>query len=275
MSMKQYFYDLLHVNLPLHIHVFRMYGLMRIKTLTQHVSPEWVDGSQLPPPQWYDSVVQKINTAQWVFIDHEQWGEATQSDRINTAAKFATMYRELKNRRPDVKFAFYAYGIKHDNTKPALNNTSIDYQTWQRQSDDYAEMLSVVDALCPSLYFWYTEADNGTEFTKLRSPGLFNGYLTDARRLLDQYGAKGRPIYPYIWWRKHDNSKNLELWIWKDMLNAVLQHANGYILWGGYQQQWNDRELWVHQLLSSMQQKEPKKLSTSISAILRIAPIGK
>lgn len=249
MRERHQFFDLLHSGLPSIREIERTYALEHAPALTRHASPEWTNGRELPPRQWYDAVAGTLNPRHgWVLVDHEDWFEATQGERLATASNFATMYRELKSRRPDLKFAFYAFGIKHHSTYPAFSPSSPDYQAWQRMSEDYAEMLAVVDALCPTLYFWYTEADNGLAFTQARSPGLFRGYLTEARRLLDKYGAKNRPVYPYIWWRKHDASKDLEGWIWDDMLEQTLLLADGFVLWGGYQQAWNSGDAWIQSL---------------------------
>lgn len=273
MPERHYFFDLLHHNLPPAGKIEKAYALEHAPALTRLASPEWTDGSQLPPGQWYDSVASTLNPRHgWVLVDHEDWFEATQAQRLATAANFATMYRELKSRRPDLKFAFYGFGIKHHNTWPALGPDSPEYQSWQRMSDDYAEMLAVVDALCPTLYFWYSEADNGTAFTKARSPGLFRGYLTDARRLLDKYGAPNRPVYPYIWWRKHDASKDLEDWIWRDMLKTSLALADGFVLWGGYQQEWDPWAPWMR-VFSSLTRQH--KIDQATGTVQRPSGIGR
>jgi len=257
---RHYFFDLLHLGLPPVAEIERTYKVEHAPAVTRRSFPGWTDGTKLPPSSWYDAAAAGLRPIHgWVLIDHEDWFEATQAQRLATASNFATMYRELKSRRPDLKFAFYAYGIKHHSTYPAFSPSSPDYQAWQRMSDDYAEMLAVVDALCPTLYFWYTEADDGLAFTKARSPGLFRGYLTDARRLLDQYGAPTRPVYPYIWWRKHDASKDLEDWIWRDMLETTLSLADGFVLWGGYQQTWNRGEAWLKSLLDARYAHRPRQ----------------
>ena len=249
---RHYFFDLLHLGLPPVAAIERTYKMEHAPAVTRLSFPGWTDGARLPPPSWYDAAAAGLRPIHgWVLIDHEDWFDETQAQRLATASNFATLYRGLKSRRPDLKFAFYAFGIKHHNTWPAFGIDSPDYQSWQRMSEDYAEMLAVVDALCPSLYFWYTEADDGLAFTQARSPGLFRGYLTESRRLLDKYGAPNRPVYPYIWWRKHDASKDLEDWIWRDMLETTLSLADGFVLWGGYQQTWNRGEAWLKSLLDA------------------------
>lgn len=279
MPERHHFFDLLHADLPSVGEIERAYALEHAPAVTRLSFPGWTDGTQLPPSSWYDAAAAGMNPPHgWVLVDHEDWGEATQAARLETAANFATMYAELKSRRPDLKFAFYAFGIKHNNTWPALGTGSADYQTWQQQSNDYAEMLAVVDALCPALYFWYTAADDGLAFTQARSPGLFRGYLTDARRLLDQYGAPNRPIYPYIWWRKHDASRDLESWIWNDMLEQTLLLADGFVLWGGYQQNWNPWDQWVRVFTGVLRQHRSNAAASPAAVGARLAralPSGK
>ena len=273
---RHYFFDLLHAGLPSIPTIERTYGIQHAPAVTRLSAPGWTDGTKLPPGSWYDVVTENLNPShKWVLVDHEDWFDGTQAQRLATASNFATLYRGLKSRRPDLKFAFYAFGIRHHNTWPAFGIDSPDYQSWQRMSEDYAEMLAVVDALCPSLYFWYTEADDGLAFTKARSPGLFRGYLTESRRLLDKYGAPNRPIYPYIWWRKHDASKDLELWIWKDMLAQCKELADGLVLWGGYRQTWDANAWWINPFLGSIshQVKHPRaghRVKTTTAAGMKL-----
>ena len=270
---RHYFFDLLHTGLPSISTMERTYGIQHAPAVTRLSAPGWTDGTKLPPGSWYDVVTENLNPShKWVLVDHEDWFEGTQAQRLATAFNFATLYRGLKSRRPDLKFAFYAFGIKHHSTYPAFSPSSPDYQAWQRMSEDYAEMLAVVDALCPTLYFWYTEADDGLAFTQARSPGLFRGYLTEARRLLDKYGAKNRPVYPYIWWRKHDASKDLEEWIWRDMLKTSLALADGFVLWGGYKQEWDPWAPWMRVFSSLTRQR---KIDQATGTVQRHAGIGR
>lgn len=240
------FFDLLHVNRPSDIIVSQTYKMAPLPATTRHSFPGWTDPLQLPSPSWYDAAAAGLNPSHgWVAIDHEAWTGETQADRIATSAKFATVYRELKSRRPDLKFGFYAYGIRVDFTKPAYPIDDSRYIAWQRENEDYAEMNAVVDALFPTLYCWFDVASDGLPFMQFRFPKLFHAYILECRRMLATYGDPNRSVFPYIWWRKHDDTRDLDAWVWKEMLCSCVHLADGWVLWGGHQRQWDANNWWI------------------------------
>lgn len=271
MPETHYFSDLLHSSQPSDTALFRLYGLESLKATTRLSFPGWTDASNLPPTSWYDAAAAGLNpTHGWVAIDHENWTGENQADRLATSAKFATFYSEMKSRRPDLKFGFYAYGIRVHFTNPAYPTDDSRYIAWQRENEDYAEMNAVVDALFPTLYCWFDVATDGLSFMQFRFPKLFQAYLLECRRMLDTYGRKDRPIFPYIWWRKHDDSAELDAWVWEGMLQSCQQYANGCVLWGGYRRVWDDRATWWTMFLSyywnRMQRSGTKVVRASTTA---------
>ena len=39
---------------------------------------------------------------------------------------------------------------------------------------------------------------------------------------------------PYIWYRKHDDSRDLDADVWETIVRTVLEEADGLVLWGGF-----------------------------------------
>lgn len=253
MPETRHFFDLLHLNQPSDAVLSKTYRMEPLRATTRLSFPGWDNPLQLPPASWYDAAASELNPSHgWVAIDHENWTGENQADRIATAAKFVTLYTELKSRRPDLKFAFYAYGISVHFTNPAYPVDDSRYIAWQRENEDYAEMNAVVDALLPTLYCWYDVATDGLPFMEFRFPKLFQAYLLECRRMLDTYGRQDRPIFPYIWWRKHDDSADLDAWVWEGMVDSCRELANGWILWGGYQRQWDPKAWWISTVMQRM-----------------------
>jgi hypothetical protein len=77
--------------------------------------------------------------------------------------------------------------------------------------------------------------------------GYLEANLAETKRIRRVYGKYESPIYPYLWWRKHDNSRDLDADIWELTLREVLDKstgADGAILWGGWQVTWDETAPW-------------------------------
>ena len=58
--------------------------------------------------------------------------------------------------------------------------------------------------------------------------------LREVKRIRRVYGKLESPIYPYIWYRKHDDSRDLDADVWETIVRTVLGEADGLVLWGGF-----------------------------------------
>ncbi len=265
MRERHIFFDLLHLNKPSDAKIAQTYGMEPLRATIRTTYAGWTDETKLPPGVWYDNLAANAKPPHgWVAIDHEAWPGENQKDRKETATKFATVYKELKSRRPDLKFGFYGYGIRVHNTNPAYPPGTPQYTGWQKENDDYAEMDAVVDALFPTLYFWFTEDQFGKAHITNRVPSLFNAYCSEARRMLDTYGKKDRPVYPYIWWRRHDAKAELNAYVWEAMFTTAMTRADGCVLWGGYQQQWDANAWWLPRFLDRIRTR------TDVDYVVRV-----
>ena len=233
--MRRYFHDLSHVGRPTDAVLRNTYGLWPLPLTRRDTFAGWTDGMTTPPEVWYDNAAAALNPPDgWVAIDHEDWPQTTQDDRLLAADKFVTLYTGLKSRRPDLNFAFYGYCPKKDVYKAITLPGHPSYIEWQKENDDMAAMAAVVDGFLPSIYWFYDTATNG--------PGANNSVLdyfeqnlAEARRLCRTYGDPNRPIFPYIWWRRNDNTALVDPEVWSLMIDVAFSQADGCILWGGWE----------------------------------------
>jgi hypothetical protein len=210
------------------------YGLKPLYLTVRTSYAGWDDGSGLPTSTWYDNAAADLDPDDgWVLIDHETWPNTTQAERLATATKFATVYSEMKTRRPDLNFGFYGYVAKRDLFRATKAIDHADYLAWQAENDDMAEMAAAVDGFFPTIYFFYTIATDG-EIAIADAALYYQRNLEETARLRTTYGDADRPIYPYIHWRRTDDADILDASVWSDMVDAAFSYADGCVLWGGW-----------------------------------------
>ena len=234
MPNRHHFQGLLHTGRPSDTEFRVRWGLKPLPITTRVMYDGWSDGNQLPPEIWYDNVAAALDPPDgWVLIDHEMWPTTTQAERLLTAGMFATVFQEMKSRRPDLKFGFYSYAPRRDlfNAIKAIDHA--DYLAWQATNDDMAEMAACVDGFFPSIYYFYDTVTNGAEYISW-APLYYERNILEARRIRDLYGDKERPVYPYIWYMRQDGSKLLDSVTWEQMIDSANTFADGYVLWGGW-----------------------------------------
>ena len=138
-------------------------------------------------------------------------------------------------------------GINHANF--ALDNPTIRAE-WTKHSNMTRDILvPEADALCPSLYVYYSDIGDGVEIDRWRNFAIET--IKEARRI-----APNKPVYPFIWPQFHGGGSvrgypYIPEKYWRVVLETIRDHADGAILWGGYdidngrQLQWNGNANWV------------------------------
>jgi len=106
--------------------------------------------------------------------------------------------------------------------------------------NDYVEpMLNETDAYFPELY---TAIGDSLAWIKYA-----NATIREAKRL-----SGGKPVYPYIWPQYPSkpipgtaNYTEINYTFWKTQLQTIKDAgADGAVVWGGYEQNWNPDAGW-------------------------------
>lgn len=247
---KRCFEGFLHTSRP---DFKSLYGINRLDFVSRTnlgFGALWPDDTGPPPAAWYDATAAAYtNATNHLLLDIESWPNTTQAERIATAAKFVTVYQEMKRRRSDLTIGFYAYTPIRD----FFRATEIvdEKAAWQAGNDDMAAMYAVVDFFAPSLYFFYTRSQGGQSATNVDSAHeYFHENLVELKRCRTAYG-RNQPIYPYVWYRRHDELADLDMDVWIDMCRTAYLEGDGLILWGGWQEVWSDAAWWWRNFLAS------------------------
>lgn len=229
-SPKRIFEGLLHTGRPA---FDTLYGIQPLRFISRTSYAGWSDGATLPPAAWYDNVAAAYTNANnYLLVDHEDWPNTTQAERLATAAKFVTMYQELKTRLPGFQIGFYSYTTKRDWFRAIQGEEDADYQEWQAENNDMAAVTAVVDFFAPSIYMFYTRAVDGAEVVA-NAPAYFLANVNEAKRVRTAYG-RNQPIFPYVLHQRTDLTADIDVDVYVEMVRTAYLEADGAILWGGW-----------------------------------------
>lgn len=181
--------------------------------------------------------VLKSSPADIVVLDNETWktsGDATTVS--NTVRMFGETVDRLRAAGLGKMVGYYGVPPNRDYWRALKGQGSKEYSAWQAENDLLAPVVDKVDALFPSLYTLYDD------------PATWKAYaianLNEARRL-----SKGKPVYAFLWPQYHNNAsqlfgKYLPVEFWATELDVALSHADGIVIWGGWQQDWDNEAGW-------------------------------
>ena len=178
----------------------------------------------------------------------------TQADRRATAGKYVALYAGLKQRRPDVAIGWYMDPGRRDFWRAIAGRYSEQYKAWQSENTDLAQIMApVTDVYLPSVYFFYTR---DTYPANVDYAGMYvSENINEARRVRDAYGKPSSPIYPYVWYRRHDDSRDLDPDAWETIRQTCLAEADGFVAWGGWGKPWDENAPWWVTLKAQLMDK--------------------
>lgn len=246
---KPIFNGLLHRGLP---DLSVLYKMPKIPMTSRNngLQANWPDPLSVPTDAWYDYWLPNYvaPSHKIIMFDHEAWPYGTQAERQATANKYVEVYTKIKQRRPDLRIGWYMDPIRRDYWNATKPVSHVDYLGWQTRNNELSAIMApYTDVFMPSLYFFYTR-DTTSGDQNCNAAGLYlEANLAETRRIRRVYGKHEAPIYPYVWWRKHDNTRDLDADIWELILREVLDAptgADGIILWGGWLETWNETAPW-------------------------------
>lgn len=240
---KRCFEGFLHTGRPTTLDADLGIWRLNFVNRTTYNGTDWPDGTTLPTNAWFQTVAANYtNPRNYLLLDIESWPIDTQVERIAAASKFATTYTTMKALRPDLQIGFYAYTPRRDFFR--ATGLSGSKAEWQAENDDMAEMYSKVDFFAPSLYFFYTRSQGGQAATNVDyTTSYAHENIVELKRCRAAYG-RNQPIYSYVWYRRQDDGADLDIDAFMNICRTAYLEGDGLILWGGFQQTWNESATW-------------------------------
>jgi hypothetical protein len=223
----------------------------------------------LPPKRnvtkWMrEARIQEMSARHQLLIpDLEHWpflGERAAVER--SVNGFVTLIRWM---REDYRGPIGFYGIPpiRDYWRAVKGPDSPEYRAWQAQNDLWTPLARESDAIFPSLYTFYDDMAGWETYA------IAN--LREARRV-----SGGKPVYAFLCPTYHDSNRKLAgqflpFAMWKRQLEIVTSHADGAVIWGGWQAKppgpawWDERAEWwqaTKEFVSAQRPCPPADLKT-------------
>lgn len=192
------------------------------------------DRSQLPPEQYIKNYFSSLSFNSPCFIDIEHWPIYSENDGAYREKLLTILrwYREVQS----APVGYYTLAPKRDYWRSLRSKQDSQFVAWQAEND-YAHSISAnSDILFPSLYTFYDD------------PSAWELYAT--RNIEEARRYRGRKkVYPFLWMQYHDSNASLRNQFidpekWLNQLYHIYSIADSVVLWGGYQQVWDEQASW-------------------------------
>ena len=166
---------------------------------------------------------------QHVVLDAEAWVQMTPDPEVmhQSARDYLSVLRSYKAAAPDMKFSLYAIVPAGDyyNAIGLTGQSGLDL--YREVNDAYQAVADEVEALFPSLYTFHEDQEMNDRYI------IAN--IEQARRL-----GKGKPVYAFIWPQyalggQFKDFPEIPVAYWRRILETVSRHADGAVLWGGWE----------------------------------------
>jgi hypothetical protein len=199
--------------------------------------PDKKDTPEAPPEDFLKAAAAKFPaTTAPVVIDIENWPTLIddKAKRTTDIANLTFVVRALRSARPDLKFGYYAV-IPEREYWAAVDPVKHDGRAWKLNNERLRkELAGDVDAIFPSLYTFYPDK---------------KGWVRYAEENLKEAKQYHKPVYAFLWPEYHDSNKdlkgtNLDADYWKLELETCRRHADGIVIWGGFQKEWDENAPW-------------------------------
>ncbi len=159
-----------------------------------------------------------------VVIDIEHWDlQGSTRSVTRSIGKYVQTLQWLRSAGP-MTIGLYGLMPLRDYWRAIQAPDSPAYRSWQKENDALVPILPLIDFHAPSLYAFYDDYEGWRRFAAAN--------IREARRF-------GKVVYPFLWPQYHEASKArsldpIEPGFWKLQLQTVREHADGAIVWGGW-----------------------------------------
>jgi len=210
------------------------FGMLPIKPVSQLWRPG-VSKSEVDEATTREAMLAVKDFDGLIYLDIENWPVCNVPDSViqeslRKLTRIALLTRETS---PAAKFGFYSL-MPERVYWPIVNNDSQKILDWQKCAERAETLAQHVDVIFPSLYTFY---DDETSW-KIYAEKI----LREARRYK-------KPVYAFLWPDFHDSNKQLKGTripgkFWRAQLDLVRRNADGIVIWGGWQKEWDDQAEW-------------------------------
>jgi hypothetical protein len=170
-----------------------------------------------------------------VFLDYEFWplNPASPGELSNNIDMLNRVLRLAREVLPDVTFGYYAL-LPCPDYWSIVGGDPAKFRAWQACNAALDVIAEHVDVILPSLYTYYYDQQGWDRFAAAQ--------LEAARRY-------HKPVYAFLWPEFHISNAflrgtNIPAGFWRHELEFCKAHADGIVIWGGWQKRWNEQAAW-------------------------------
>lgn len=171
----------------------------------------------------------------FVYLDYEIWPtfHASAAEISENIAKLSRIVQIAHETVPSAKFGFYDV-IPCWNYWDLVKNDQVKIKQWMDCNVRIDALAQHVDIVMPSLYTFYNDPQ---------------GWDVYAAALLQAAHRYHKPVYAFLWPEFHVSNrllrgKNVPGNFWRHQLEFCKARADGIVIWGGYQEQWDENADW-------------------------------
>jgi len=196
----------------------------------------WADSESRDNPNqaMITAVAKQLNASLLTCVDIENWPTAgTPAVLKPSLAKYKSVLALIKAQKPAIKIGYYSVLPRHDYYRALKAKGQRRYDDWRRENVQIKDLAGSVDVIFPDLYTF--------------SPDQAS-WVTYAVENIKQARQYGKPVYAFLWPMYHDSTPYAGTYLtadyWRLELETCYQYADGIVIWGGWQEQWNQNAPW-------------------------------
>lgn len=196
----------------------------------------------------------KSNNADILCLDIEHWSIQGNNKNKNLE-KYQKTIQLFKKSLKDSQIGYYGLMPERNYWASMEDGKGKKNIIWQNTNIEHAAFAkSNLDVIFPSLYTFYNNQEDWAKFAI--------EHIKEAKKY-------GKPVYAFLWplyhesnfWRKHEYIGNK---YWRLQLETVFKHADGVVIWGGWDFKnskpfvWDEQSEWWQETKNFIKDKNTK-----------------
>lgn len=213
------------------------FGIHRLQVIYQNQL--WASGKAGEKPDEYrvrEIARQLAGKDRLVCLDIEHWELRTgsQVQIEHNLLKLMNIIDWMHAENPGLRLGYYRLIPQAEYWAPVTGNHR-SLQNWYAANRFRQPLAERVDVLFPAVYTFTDDPDKWEIFAKAN--------IAQARKY-------GKAIYPFIWPKYHQaapshlRGKWVSPEMWRRQLEVCRDHADGVVIWGGHNENWDPQSSW-------------------------------
>ncbi|MBV1929198.1 MAG: hypothetical protein KUG81_06765 [Gammaproteobacteria bacterium] len=214
-----------------------LFGLNRL-TLLNHI--HLLDPGKMNIKNNIASYFRPREIAELIVVNIEHWPLKDNHDLNTNIPKYIRAVKFVKDRYSNKRIGIYSMFPERNYWASQEKTSSSIYKKWSAKNNRLQVVSKYSDVIMPSLYTYYTDQQGWVKYAK--------NQIAESKRI---YPTK--PVIVFLWPQYHGSN-----WLhggdyingdyWRLQLETAYKHADGIIIWGGWDDKAKRHLNWVDDL---------------------------